>query len=246
MARPSTQSDDQFLRRAFDAVYDFDIRDVTDRWNKIDRRIRWYMFSAIGVLMLVIVVTQLGKGVATAIHNANLPEAYELLQAPYDLGENLIQLDTAALPMWETFTQTPVELTNLNPEVACMVDYTTCTDEQLLEWVDLSSGISANYSNETLSFNVTALRFADVFAAQRALEQLYDYSDATGAMGNYVIMPSQPVRYYYGLANGWLNFTWAASNDIYTIKARNASELASVMEMLRTAPPVITEGLSNG
>ena len=246
MATSSNHGDDQLLRRTFDAIYAFDIQDVTHTFSKIDRRTKWYLFSAIGVLMLVIVVTQMGKGVVSAIKTASLPTAYESLVAPYQLNENMIQFDTAALPTMGDFTQTPVELASVNPMVACMADYTTCTDAQLMNWVDLQSGISASYTNETMSFTLTALQFGSQSIAQRGLENLYDYSSATGAMGNYVIMPSQPIRYYYGLANGWLNFTWAADNAIYTVNVRNFREMESVMELLRTAPAVITEGLSNG
>lgn len=246
MSTQHTHGDDQLLRRAFDALYDFDIQNVIHAFDRLDRRTRWYLFSAVGVLMLVLVVTQLGKGISTAIHNANLPTAYETLQAPYNLGDNLIQLDTAALPTLGDFTQTPVELANINPEIACMADINTCTEAQLANWADLASGISASYSNETQTFSLTALNFGDQTTAQRALVTLYDYADANGAMGNYVIMASQPVRYYYGLANGWLNFTWAANNSIYTLNVRNARELESVIELLRTAPVVVTEGVTSG
>ncbi|MEQ8672539.1 MAG: hypothetical protein RLP44_25100 [Aggregatilineales bacterium] len=246
MATSSSHGDDQLLRRTFDAIYDFDIHAVTNTFSKMNRRTRWYLFSAIGVLMLVVVVTQMGKGVVSAVRTASLPTANESLVAPYELNENMIQLDTAALPTMGDFTQTPVELATVNPVVSCMADYITCSDAQLLNRVDLESGISANYANETMNFSLTALQFANQAIAQRGLENLYDYSSATGAMGNYVIMPSQSIRYYYGLANGWLNFTWAADNAIYTVNVRNFREMESVMELLRTAPPVITEGLSNG
>lgn len=249
--QPTQQHDKQFMRQVFDTIYGIDPT-APKRWYKnLSTRAKWNLFTAITCVVLVFIGMQLVQGGVTLYQEANAPTINDYLMAPYDLSESTLQIDTAILPDLAGYTQTPIELANINPIIACMDNVANCPElaegEEPLGII-LQSGIASEYvDGQNRSIRVTALAFVDNTTAQDALEALFTYRRNTGRIGNYVTAASQPVRYFYATSSGQVHFTWSMENGVYTISTNSWRNVESMLDLLRTtAPPMPTDGQVSG
>ena len=248
MATPTTHQDDQLLRRMFDTLYRVDIRDIKKLWTRLSRGQKWLVITAIACVTFVWLSFQFIQVAADMIAESNAPTVNEVLAAPYELTLSPVVLDSAALPNFVGYTQTPLELETLNPVIACMAGWDGCaTVDDELARIPLSSGSASEYVNEagTDVIRINALVYADAAAAREAMFQLYDYRRSVSNIGDYVLMSSQPVAYFFSSWNGWVHLTWTNGNSVYTVTADSYSDLENTVNVLRAAPPVI-EGVTSG
>lgn len=75
---------------------------------------------------------------------------------------------------------------------------------------------------------VAISNFTNANVARSVAQDLYSYTDTVGAIGNYVIVNSQPVNYFYSTTNSKISFTWSHENWVYTMTSDNIDEILAL------------------
>jgi hypothetical protein len=248
------EQEEQFLRRMFDTLYALELEDFTGPLKQLSRRQRWLLLTAVASLALVWIGAQIASGIGAMVAERNAPTLAERQAAPYDLTENTLYLNPAALPQLPGFTASEVDAAETDPMVACMVTGSNCAANVVDRYVP-AVAFSAYAYTETAAleaaaanavegeapaavgpaFRVQALQFDTPTRAQNALYALFDTDRETGPIGNYVLSPSFDVRYYYSYRTGSVEFVWASGSYIYTVSAPTWNTVNGVMDMLRAS-----------
>jgi hypothetical protein len=241
-----TRHDDQFLRRAFDTAYDFELEDVKRGFQRIPRRTRWLTLSAFAFLVLVWVILQFVAVGLDAVERRNAPTAADHLVAPYGLAESALVADANALPALDGYSAEMIGLDTVNTLVTCMAQPDLCPAPADAE--ANASGDSATIEPAPLAVNSAAVNYTDAIGSvhrlvtldfaspddtDRALGLLFNHSREIGSIGNYVLSSSQPVRYYYSAVDGLVNFTWAEGDSLHILSSSSWRQLEDFMEVLR-------------
>ncbi|GAB4512333.1 MAG: hypothetical protein OHK0046_11680 [Anaerolineae bacterium] len=79
-------TDEQFLRRFFDTLYQITPENIQKFLRSISRRTRWTIAISLATLVLIVVALQLTQVAVKAIEKANLPPLMNRLSAPYTLA----------------------------------------------------------------------------------------------------------------------------------------------------------------
>ena len=94
------QEDEQFVRRAFDAIYDFSPEGVADFFKRIPRKVIWMAVSVIASLVLIIIAWQFAVAGVDAYQWSQRTPLRERMIAPYSLDQRqlpVIDLSTVML-----------------------------------------------------------------------------------------------------------------------------------------------------
>jgi hypothetical protein len=85
-------------------------------------------------------------------------------------------------------------------------------------------------SNQTIRMTVASYETAD--HAATSMTELFDHSNAVGQIGNYSLVSSEPVSYYYSASQGWWMFTWSKGNYVMSVSGASLAQLEDVIAKL--------------
>lgn len=128
MNRPHSQpqeQEQQFLRRAFDAVYRFDWRVIITGYRRMSRRSKWIILASFASLVLVVVLIQILGAVLALVEERNRPPLMDRLADPYGLDARLapnVVEGRNVLPRLVGYVAFDIEPVALMPVLECMVD----------------------------------------------------------------------------------------------------------------------------
>jgi hypothetical protein len=82
---------------------------------------------------------------------------------------------------------------------------------------------AANYTAANgMTVTVVAAQFTNTDEAGAAFEQLFAYSRLIGRIGNYAMIDSRAVDYYYSSTRNMFSFTWTNGAWIYTVSTNGS------------------------
>ena len=113
----------------------------------------------------------------------------------------------------------------------------------LMVFADVQRILGGFYTNnETqMPVRVSMAKFSSADEAWHAIISLNDYSRANGRVGAQVLSLYQPVNYYLASVNGWQSFAWLQEDTVFVVEAHNWEEVTTMMETLRSLPPLQEE-----
>lgn len=238
MTTHNMKSNDEFLRRTFDFIYSIDLQDIRQSFNRIDRRTRWLIVSIAASALLLWVVLQFTQVAIQSIEWANRPSLQDRLAAPYNLDartipqiviseENPSQVLPATLQDFtlQDMTATPSLLEQ------CLIsangqDKSDCTMTRAAQFSAMGAYLSTN--GQTVDVIVT--QFADDSHAAQALLEMYRYSRTIGRVGNYALVNSRAVDYFYSSTREQFAFSWSNGPWVYTANSTSFATLEQFME----------------
>lgn len=256
MTTHHTKTNDEFLRRTFDFIYSIDLRELRRAFNRIDSRTRWLLITIAASAVLLLVVLQFTKAAIQAVEWANRPSLQDRLAAPYDLearpvpqlpeasateapAETSVEAAAEAAEAAPVYLALPAALQGftLQAEAAspslleqCLLsasgqDKAPCTLSRAAHFIEAGSYIAANGQ----SVGVILAQFASEKDAAQALLELYRYSRSIGRIGNYALLETRPVDYYYSSTRQQFAFSWSNGPWVYTASSASFETLEQFM-----------------
>jgi len=207
--------EEQFLRRTFDAVENFEVEEVERQFRRFDRRSQWIVISIVAGLVLLWAAVGLMRAGADYLAWANRPSIQERIVAPFGLEERAIPaVDTQVnkvLPA-EVGSFTFLEESEITTLLAnCLMGTCKSTYPPLyLEWVSYQRD-----GESPLSVVIAEFEFEE--DADAMFRGMYNYSRAVGRMGNYALVGSLKVNYFYSSTRNVFSFTWTNGPWVYTV-----------------------------
>jgi hypothetical protein len=232
-------NNDQFLRRAFDFAETVTANDVRrtwrHAWHSLDRHTKWLIVSILASLILMWVVINLAQALIAAIQWTNRPTWNDRLTAPYNLESRIwpafdLSNPTAVLPAAadKYALQAAAAQPGLLAQCLLSADGKTpaiCTIDQTADYVE--TGLYQNTDGHTVTVSTAHFETAEV--AKDAALNLFMYSRSIGRIGNYVLVPSRSVDYYYSSTRDQFSFTWSSGPWVYTASSTSLDYLEQVI-----------------
>lgn len=125
MTTKHSTNNDQFFRRFFDTLYQFEFSHVLETWQDIPRRTRWFLATSLTFMVLVWIIIQFISNATTLVDNANMPKLEERLNAPYELNTRnlpILGITQYLTPIQVGYTPATIDISNINPAYGCMVN----------------------------------------------------------------------------------------------------------------------------
>jgi len=79
------------------------------------------------------------------------------------------------------------------------------------------------------SVEVVITNFTNAETARDTVRELRGYTNNVGFVGNYVMVNSQPVNYFYSVTNRAISFTWSNEHWVYTMTSASADEIDALL-----------------
>lgn len=220
MAQKSN-TDDQFLRHAFDTAYTITWDDIKRLGKRFDRRTIWLLVSLVASLVLLLVMFRLTQVGVSAVQWVNRPSIEQRLLAPYEKEERLI-------PLVNTSRQTVLPATlkgftreyNAVPSLleTCLLGARDQSNNCLsVQARHVESGLYQN--SEGQQVGVAIAQFKSKQDAAQALKEMYRYSRGIGRVGNYALATDRGIDYYYSSTRQNFSFSWSNGNWVFSINA---------------------------
>lgn len=303
MNRPHSQpQEQQFLRRAFDAVYRFDWRVIITGYRRMSRRSKWIILASFASLVLVVVLIQILGAVLALVEERNRPPLMDRLADPYGLdarpAPNVVE-GRNVLPRLVGYVAFDIEPVALMPVLECMVDpyaegcFRPDADplpvvqhieavgfvEQIkldrlqeeaaaaIEQAEAAAAVEADATGDDNSAAVATIEpegaaagessddlaadpqpteieltpgLADVrimainYLTERdaydAINTMFGHSRRIGRIGNYVLVDTLPVNYYYSYSRGQAAFVWAHGTWVFWVSADTLARVEDVVK----------------
>lgn len=227
MSVKHSKSNDQVLRRAFDAVYEFDGarfgKQVQSNVNKLDPR---YVSAALIITGFVILGFVVLYVVQSAVQWAARPTFEQRLAAPYQLDARPIaELDTTVGSLLQgsygEFVIAGSEVNSLVGRCLQSASETGCTLTYAPLYVE-----TAQYTNTSGSVSLIAAQYAAGIEASEVNYDLYRFARSSGRIGNFAFLPDLPVNYFYSSTREGYTFTWSHGQWIYSVSSANLETLS--------------------
>lgn len=238
MTTHHSKTNDEFLRRTFDFIYSIDLREMRRSFNRIDSRTRWLIITIAASAVLLLVALQFTKAAIQAVEWANRPSLQDRLAAPYDLeARALPQIitneDGSAAPLLPAALQGfTLQAEAAAPSLLeqCLLsasgqDKAPCAMSRAAHFIEGGSYAADNGH----AVGVILAQFASENDAAQALLELYRYSRSIGRIGNYALLETRPVDYYYSSTRQQFAFSWSNGPWVYTASSASFETLEQFM-----------------
>lgn len=248
-SRPKTKvgvghnGDDQFLRRAFDSVYQasdtvgsITLEDVKRAYRRVSPRTRWTVITIMATLALIWIALRLFIGGAALVKEMNQPTLEQRLQPPYPVVLHPAPItdgSTGVLRHMAGYEAAGVLPETAHPLLGCVVTGGALPPENCILGYSATFTEAVEYTGVETQARVGIVQFATPDEARTFTRAMHTFAQGNGGIGNYVLSAAQPVNYFFGATpEGWRMFVWSKDNWVYVVASPSQRTVDQVMNAL--------------
>ncbi len=235
--------DDQFLRRAFDSVYEagdtagsITLDDVKRVYRRVSPRTRWTIITIMATLMLIWIALRLFIGGAALVKEMNQPTLEQRLQPPYPVVLHPAPVTNGAsgvLRHMAGYEAAAAQPETAHPLLGCVVMGDMIAPESCILSYSAMFIEAVEYTGLETQARIGIVQFATQSEARTFIRAMHAFTRGNGGVGNYALSAAQPVNYFFGATpDNWPTFIWSKENWVYVVTSPSQRTVDQIMNAL--------------